>query len=75
MLMNKFSTNLRKYLPKITKRDKVLDSIQFYRAIVNDELTPCFQTKFQLFEALTEKYKDFPIQNVVIQKVILQTIK
>ena len=73
--MKPLSTSLRKYLPKITKRDKVVDSIQFYRAVVNDELTPCFQNKLQLFEALTEMYKESPIKNVVIQKVILQTIK
>lgn len=73
--MNPLSTSLRKYLPRITKRDKVLDSITFYRAIVNDELSPLFNSKLELVEALTEKYKDFPIKNVVVQKVILQTIK
>lgn len=73
--MRTLLTPVRKYLPKITKRDKVVDSIVFYRAVVNGELTPCFKTKLQLIEGLQEKFKQVPFRDIIVQKVILQTIK
>lgn len=64
-----------KYLPKISKRDKVRDSISFYRAIVNDELTKCYNSKLELMSDIQQLYADKPIKNIVMQKVVLQTLK
>lgn len=64
-----------KYLPKISKRDKISDSIFFYRAIVNDELTEAFKTKLELMSEIQRIYAKKPINNIIIQKVILQTLK
>lgn len=66
---------LLKYLPKMSKRDKVTDSISFYRAIVNDELTKCYDTKLALMTDIQNIYANKPIKNIVMQKVILQTLK
>lgn len=64
-----------KYLPKMSKRDKVSDSIFFYRAIVNDELTKCYKSKMELLSDIQQIYADKPIKNIILQKVILQTLK
>lgn len=66
--------NVLKHLPKLHKRDKVSDQIVFYRALIDNILSPCFKTKAELYTFVQENYSTKAFGSLVIQKVILQSL-
>lgn len=66
--------NHLKFLPKITKRDKVSDSRVFYRCIINGELSELFTNKADLVLYVSDYHKSKPISSLNMQKITLQTL-
>ena len=66
--------NHLKHLPKIRKRDSVIDSKVFYRAIVNDSVTDFFNTKAEMIAFIAKYYSEKPISSLNMQKITLQSL-